>query len=147
MKIFIVSILITISAVILYAVINVPSSVSGINTKGTTLVVNQSSSQTRELHHLIEKTLEKDTNALSELINFNCGGGSGCYDLGYFITQIIYQMGEDEFITMLSELSSIDKMSLRGFIEVGLEYGYGYSNSNNLGMETALPDVSAYLQN
>ena len=116
------------SIVILYDVISVPNSVSGINTKGTTLVVNQSSSQTKQLHRLIEKTLKKDTSALSELINFNCRGGSGCYDLGYFITQIVYQMGEDEFITMTLKLSQAEKTILLGFIEAGLEYGYHYNN-------------------
>lgn len=144
MRISIVFILIIVVSFISYHTISVPNSISGINTGGTTLVVNQSNSQTRQLHYLIKQTLGRNSNALSELINFNCGGGSGCYDLGYFITQIIYQMGEDEFIIMMSELNSTDKMKLRQLIQAGLEYGYG--EVDKLGIETAFPSIYAYLK-
>lgn len=148
MRMSIVLILIIIISVISYNAFRVPNSVSGINTGGTTLVVNQSSSQTKQLHYLIKQVLEKNSSALSELINFNCGGGSGCYDLGYFLTQIVYQMGEDEFVIMASELNSVDKRMLLDFIRAGLEYGYGYDYSevDKLGIETAFPSLYAGLK-
>lgn len=53
-------------------------------------------------------------------------------------------MGEDEFIIMMSELSSVDKMMLLDLTRAGLEYGY--SETDNLGIETAFPSIYAYLK-
>jgi hypothetical protein len=90
----------------------------------TTLYENQSYQSNKELCGLITKTLDKDENALSKLIDFWCGGGAGCYDLGFIVTQIIYKMGEDEFLLMAQKLNTGQFDDLVDLIEVGLEYGY-----------------------
>ena len=64
MRMSIVLILVIIISVISYNIFRVPNSVSGINTGGTTLVVNQSSSQTKQLHYLIKQVLEKNSSEL-----------------------------------------------------------------------------------
>ena len=112
-----------------------------------TLSKNQSYSKNIKLQGLIKRVLEKDSSALVELINFDCGGGAGCYDLGYIITQIIYQISEEDFIVMMSALSSVDKSRLQELILAGLEYGdNNYDGKmDNIPLETALPSVNQYL--
>ncbi len=91
---------------------------------GETLYQNQDHLDNRELISLIEQTLDGDKEALSSLVTFPCGGASGCYDLGFVITQIIYKLGEDQFITIAKQLDKNERHQLEGFIQVGLEYGY-----------------------
>ena len=91
---------------------------------GNTLIENQTFSQNKRLCKAVEGTLQGDKNALIILINFNCGSASGCYDLGSVITQIVYKIGEDDFLKMVKKLNPEQKSNLRGFIDVGLEYGY-----------------------
>lgn len=90
----------------------------------TTLYENQDYQSNKKLCKLITKTLDKDEKALSELIDFWCGGGAGCYDLGFIVTQIIYKMGEEEFLLMAQKLNTTQFDDLVDLIEVGLEYGY-----------------------
>lgn len=90
---------------------------------GHTLYENQSLEDNRELRQLIRQTLNKDEKALAKLINFWCGGGAGCYDLGFIVTQIIYRVGEKDFIEIAGKLDSKEKTELEGLIMAGLEYG------------------------
>jgi hypothetical protein len=87
-----------------------------------TLYENQSLSDNRELRQLIHQTLNKDEKALAKLNNFWCGGGAGCYDLGFIVTQIIYRIGEKEFSSMVEKLSKEETNSIES-IMAGLEYG------------------------
>ena len=57
---------------------------------GQDLYVGQSLKQNKKLSELITQTLNKNSNALSELTEFWCGGGSGCYDLGIITSEIVY---------------------------------------------------------
>ena len=88
-----------------------------------TLYVNQTLSKNKELRQLIKQTLNKDEKALAKLNDFWCGGGAGCYDLGFVITQIIYRQGEQEFMTMVDKLNYNEIIGLEGLIMAGLEYG------------------------
>ncbi|MDP8171289.1 hypothetical protein QJU96_08315 [Pasteurella skyensis] len=72
---------------------------------------------------LIEKSLNKDINALIEIKNVDCGGGSYCYSLGYVITQIIKRIGEQEFIKIYEQMPKKDQKEIIHFIYAGLEYG------------------------
>ncbi|WP_040254270.1 hypothetical protein [Psychroserpens mesophilus] len=58
------------------------------------------------------------------MTEFWCGGGAGCYDLGIITSEIVYKMGESEFVKIASELESERKNSLKGLLNAGLEYGY-----------------------
>jgi hypothetical protein len=99
------------------------SEVSGIEI-GQDLYIGQSLEQNRKLSELITQTLNKNSNALSELTEFWCGGGAGCYDLGIILSQIVYKLGESEFIQLVEELNSNQKNNLKGLLNAGLEYGY-----------------------
>ena len=88
-----------------------------------TLYENLSITEQIELKNLVRETLAKKEQALSKLINFWCGGGAGCYDLGFIITQIIYRIGESEFIKMTSKLTIAEIEELQFLIAAGLEYG------------------------
>lgn len=62
MKKFIFIILVFLSVAMTYILNYVPNSVAGIRTADMTLVVNQYNQQTRKLHTLIERILNKDSN-------------------------------------------------------------------------------------
>ena len=108
---------------------------------GDTLLVLQSYSENKELCHLIERALNKDSEALVGLINFPCGGAAGCYDVGYIVSQLVYRIGEHEFIQMTSKLTKQQQIEIRNYIEVGLEYGH-----NNLKIEHEFPELDKILK-
>ena len=89
----------------------------------STLYTNQSISENKELRLLIEQTLNKDETALAKLSDFWCGGASGCYDLGFIVTQIIYKLGVEDFVTMVEKLGQKERTVLDSLILFGLEYG------------------------
>ena len=94
---------------------------------GHALYTNQSFEQNKKMSDLITQTLNKDSNGLSELTEFWCGGGAGCYDLGFVCTQLVYRVGESDFIQMTSALNEKQKRSLKVLLDVGFEYG-NYEN-------------------
>lgn len=89
-----------------------------------TLYTHQSYSENKEFCKKIKETLNKNESSFKSLINWDCGDGSGCYDLGFVFTQIIYKMGESDFINMCKELDFKEKSQLKNLIRTGLEYGY-----------------------
>ncbi|MFL9832052.1 hypothetical protein ABS764_14465 [Flavobacterium sp. ST-87] len=88
-----------------------------------TLYVHQGYETNKELRNLIQETLNKNEKAIPKMISFPCGGGAGCYDLGFVLTQIIYQIGEENFNQMVLRLDRNEIKGLRSLIRVGLEYG------------------------
>ena len=114
---------------------------------GHTLSENQSLSENRELIQLIKDALNHNEQAIPNLTNFPCGGGAGCYDLGFVLTQIIYQIGEDEFNEMVLLLDTNDINELRGLVMVGLEYGDNNNDgkSDNKKIEKEFPTLNEIL--
>ena len=112
-----------------------------------TLYENLTFSKQTELKKLVRLTLNKDENALNKLNNFWCGGAAGCYDLGFIVTQIIYRLGEDEFIKMVVKLDRDKILGLEGLIEVGLEYGDNNKDGkmDNKRIETEFPKLHKVL--
>jgi hypothetical protein len=108
---------------------------------GQDLYVGQSLKQNKKLSELITRTLNKDSSALSELTEFWCGGGAGCYDLGFVITQLVYRIRENDFIKMAEKLTKKQKGSLSGFLSVGFEYG-NYTDKN---VVTEFPNLNKLL--
>ncbi len=90
---------------------------------GYDLYENQTYSQNKELRQLIKQVLSRDEKALAKLNDFECGGGAGCYDLGFVVSQTIYKIGEKAFMTMVQKLSRKETLELEGLIAAGLEYG------------------------
>jgi hypothetical protein len=105
---------------------------------GHNLYDTQGFSQNKDLVALIKQTLKKNDKSLVQLIDYWCGGAAGCYDLGNVITQIIFKMGEDDFILMSNRLTLHQKNNLKALIDVGFEYGdnsnYGIVNKTTLDM-------------
>lgn len=95
----------------------------------------------RQLSHLIQGVLNQDKTALQQLINFDCGGGAGCYDLGYILSQLVFRLGEDEFIVLSQDLSTDDKEMLSFWLLCGLEYGHDISTR-----EQTFPKLFAMLK-
>ena len=100
-----------------------------------------------ELKRLIRQTLNKDETALAKLNKFWCGGGAGCYELGFIVTQIIYRIGEDEFIKMVVKLDRKEYLGLEGLIAAGLEYGDNNKDEkmDNKKIETEFPKLNKIL--
>ena len=90
---------------------------------GETLYVHQDYETNKELRNLIQEALNHNEKAIPKLSNFPCGGGAGCYDLGFILTQIIYQIGEEKFNQMVLQLDTNEVNGLRSLIRAGLEYG------------------------
>lgn len=88
-----------------------------------TLLSNQSFQENKNLNKIINQCLNKEFNGFKKLLEYNCGEGTGCYNLGYILTQIIFRIGEDDYIKVISKLSKKDQINLNSFIKVGLEYG------------------------
>ena len=88
-----------------------------------TLYVHQNYEINKELRNLIQEALNRNEKALLKLTNFPCGGGAGCYDLGFVLTQIIYKIGEENFNQMVLRLDTNEFSGLRSLIRAGLEYG------------------------
>ena len=116
--------------------------VNGI-TIGTTLYDNQTFEENQELRKLVRQTLNKDQNALVKLNDFWCGGGAGCYDLGFILTQIVYRLGENDFNTMLKKIDGKHFAGLESLIKVGLEYGDNNQDGkmDNKKFETEFPEL------
>ncbi len=90
---------------------------------GSNLLEMQDYTSNKKLRYLIIKTLNNEQQTLIELTDYECGGASGCYDLGYVLTQIISRMGENNFIKLVSGLNKEQKQSVHLLIMAGLEYG------------------------
>lgn len=90
---------------------------------GNTLVVHQNYLENKKMVSLIKSSLNKDSEAFKQLINFPTGGGESSYNLGYVITQIVYRIDESEIIKMTKNYNNKDLNYLEGMINVGLAYG------------------------
>jgi len=96
--------------------------VEGVVINGT-LTEQQDYMTNRQMCQLISRSLHHDSQALAELVAFDCGGAAGCYDLGDVITQILCRIGEPEFGRMTAHFSLQQQRDVRSLLEVGLEYG------------------------
>ena len=90
---------------------------------GNDFLEYQTFAENRRLDSIIKKTLQGDHNSLRRLNHFPCNNGVICYDKGYVITQIIYKVGEENFIKMVEKLDHKETYGMEGYIDVGLEYG------------------------
>ncbi len=61
--------------------------------------------------------------------------------MGYIVSQLVYRIGEHEFIQMTSKLTKQQQIEIRNYIEVGLEYGH-----NNLKIEHEFPELDKILK-
>jgi hypothetical protein len=113
-----------------------------------TLYENQTFSKNKELRQLIKQTLNKDEKALAKLNDFWCGGGAGCYDLGFIVTQIIYRQGENDFMSMVAKLEFKEILGLEGLISAGLEYGDNDKDGkmDNKRIENEFPELFELLK-
>ena len=108
---------------------------------GQTLYSNQSYGENKKLTELITQTLGGNSKSIAELVEFDCGGGEGCYDLGHVCTQLVYKIGETDFMKMTTDLNDIQKSSLKGLLDVGFEYG----NYKDKTTETEFPRLTGLL--
>ena len=108
-----------------------------------TLLTNQSYIENKKLKKIIEKCLDNDPKGFIELNKFNCGSGAGCYDLGYVLTQIVYKIGEENFLNTINKFEKKTQRQLSSLLRVGLEYGDNdYDNKqDNRKLNTEFPKI------
>ncbi len=90
---------------------------------GNNLYEGQTHASNVTLRDIINRALNKESQAFIDLTNVWCGGGVGCYDLGYVLTQIINRIGEKEFIRITRHFTKSQRDQLLYLIIEGLEYG------------------------
>ena len=114
---------------------------------GDTLYVHQTYKENQIMQKLIKNALKKDEKAIKDLIEFPNGGAASSYDLGFVITQVIYRIGEDEFINLIKNINIEELNELRGLIWVGLEYGDNNYDGiiDDKQIETEFPKLNIYL--
>ena len=107
----------------LLAFVTVPRDTSlGIKLGGT-LYAWQATFDNFHYRLLMTRTLRGDSSALESLVNFDCGGGAGCYDHGEVLVQLLSQVGDAEFSLMVNELRTESKYVLHSLLAAGFEYG------------------------
>ena len=90
---------------------------------GNDLLESQTHSENKSLDSIVKLTLQGDYKSLRRLNHFPCNGGASCYDKGFLISQIIYRLGESQFIIMVDSLDKKELYGMEDYIDVGLEYG------------------------
>ncbi len=123
-----------------------PTKVKGIEISFD-LIAYRSDSERERLVKLVEESLEKNQVSLIELIDYDCGGGAGCYDLGSVMVQIIYRIGEKNAVKIFSDMTSVKANRLSFLIRAGLEYGdnnYDGKMDNKL-IESEFPELYTLL--
>jgi hypothetical protein len=113
---------------------------------GNSIYDRLSFSEQENYRSLIKKTLNKDRISLIKLINFDCGGGAGCYWHGEVLAKIVYRMGENNFIELASNMTKKEKNYLRLLIRAGLEYGDFKDKKESLKIEQEFPRLNKTLQ-
>lgn len=112
-----------------------------------TLYIHQDYHTNKELRNLIQEVLNENQKAIPKLLNFPCGGGEGCYELGFILTQIIYRIGEIQFNQMILQLETNEIKGLQSLIRIGLEFGDHNNDGkvDNKRFENEFPILNATL--
>ncbi|HAS39398.1 MAG TPA: hypothetical protein DCS93_02925 [Microscillaceae bacterium] len=70
----------------------------------------------------IKGVLAEKPQSLKNLIQFDCGGASFCYDLGGVALQTLDKIGEEKMVELLAKLDKKTKKRLELLLLYGLEY-------------------------
>ena len=111
---------------------------------------NRSDLMSYKLKGIIDSAFRLESDAFIDFIELsNTVDGESAYDLGYVLTQIIYMIGEDEFLKTINNFTNDEKETLISFINVGLEYGDNdYDNiQDNRRIENEFPIIQQTLIN
>ena len=111
---------------------------------------NRSDLMSYKLKGIIDSAFRLESDAFIDFIELsNTVDGESAYDLGYVLTQIIYMIGEDEFLKTINNFTNDEKETLISFINVGLEYGDNdYDNiQDNRKIENEFPIIQQTLIN
>ena len=111
---------------------------------------NRSDLMSWKLKGIIDSAFRMESDAFRDFIVLsNTVEGESAYDLGYVLTQIIYMIGEDEFLKTINNFTNDEKEILISFINVGLEYGDNdYDNiQDNRRIENEFPIIQQTLIN
>ena len=99
------------------------------------------------LTQLINQALTAEPQAWAQLIRYDCGGGSFCYDLGYILSQLVYRVGEEKMLVVVQHLNQLEKFLWADLLRAGLEYGDQNNDSvqDNRRIETEFPALQRAL--
>ncbi|MFA6162172.1 MAG: hypothetical protein WC685_01955 [Methylobacter sp.] len=87
-------------------------------------VSTQSLTERYQYHRSIQLLIsDLDPDALKYLINADCGGGSGCYDHGKTLVQVLIKVGDHSFSKIIPKLHKEESERLLSLLSAGYEYG------------------------
>jgi hypothetical protein len=144
-KFFAVAILILLVA-ILSVVLKVDTEVDGIKIPQDLYGMMNDVEKTK-YEQLVKNSLNGNLNDLRDLIDFSCGGASGCYTHGEILAKIADRIGEDKFIEILPNMTIKDRAHLKLLLSAGLEYGQFDGDKSYLIIEKRFPKLSKALIN
>jgi hypothetical protein len=124
-----------------YSCKNNSREIDGIDISETVLI--SSDEQNIDYCNLVEMSLQKHTPSIKTLSLLEYHNAVG-YDHGSVLVDIIERVGEDIFINGLNGISITEKITIKSYLMVGLEYG---SNPNFEGktLEHAFPKLNSFL--
>lgn len=91
----------------------------------------------------LNEATKGDTTSIKQLALLEIYDGAG-YDHGGVIVDLINIIGEDKFIQSLTTINKEQKQIVKGYIEVGLEYGNN-PNSQTQSFKKAFPKIYVFL--
>ena len=109
------------------------------------LLLIASKEQNIDYCKLLNEAIEGNNSSIRKLALLKFYDGAG-YDHGAVVVDLIELIGEDKFIYSLTTINDEQKKWIKGYIEVGLEYG----NNPNLQSQTfkeAFPKIYDFLRN
>lgn len=103
--------------------------INGIEVSELLLIVSEE--QNIDYCRLLNEAVKGDDASIKQLALLEIYDGAG-YDHGAVVVDLIALIGEDKFIHSIKTISIEQKKCIKGYIEVGLEYG----NNTNLQAQT-----------
>lgn len=98
-----------------------------------------------EYKTLVRNSIGGNIISLKELIEFDCGGASGCYTHGEVLVKIIDHIGEGKIINIIPQMNIREKSYFKFLLMAGLEYGEFKDSNKSQTLEIRFPRLSKAL--
>lgn len=93
---------------------------------------------------LLEKAVKEDSRSIKELSLLQFYDAVG-YDHGSVIVDLILLIGEMKYIDAIRDITPNDKLVIKAYIDVGLEYGNNPALKDK-NLKTVFPELSVFLK-
>ncbi len=94
---------------------------------------------------LVRNSMGGNIISLKELIEFDCGGASGCYTHGEVLVKIIDRIGEEKIIKIIPYMNIKEKSYFKFLLMADLEYGEFEDSRKSRTIETRFAQLNEAL--